>query len=167
LAVTLPGSEILIEAEAYKTISEPMQVRDTVAGALGGKYIQVLEGTASASNNPPETGIATYQVNIPGGKYVIYGRVSIPTTNQDAFWVRIQGATSDRNLHASGWCQWNTIPAGAAWHWDDVHSSTVGTTAFVTWTMPAGTYTIEVAYRDSDAAAPPRLDALLIVKTGD
>jgi len=166
LVTTVPAQEIFIEAEAYKTISEPLQVRDTVAGASGGKYIQVLEGTASASNNPPTTGIATYQVNIPGGKYVIWGRVSIPTTNQDAFWVRIQGATSDRTLHTSGWCQWNTIPAGAAWHWDDVHSSS-NNGLVVTWTMPAGTYTIEVAYRDSDAAAPPRLDALLIVKTGD
>jgi len=167
LTPVVSASEILIEAEAYKTISEPLQMRDTMAGASGGKYIQVLEGTASSSNDPPTTGIATYEVTLAEGKYVIWCRVAIPVANQDAWWIRIQGATSDRALHTSGWDQWNALPAGTGWHWDDVHSSSPATTAFITWTMPAGKYTIEVAYRDSDAANPPKLDALLLVKTSN
>ena len=160
--------DIFIEAEAYNTISAPMEVNNVYPGASGGEYINVKNGTPDSSTAPPADGYTTYQVNLTGGKYVIWGRVSIPVTNQDAFWVKVDGATSDVQLDSSGWCKWNAIPAGAAWHWDDVHSTQDDSSnPTVTWTIPAGTTTITVAYRDSDTANPPRLDALLIQKVGE
>ena len=160
--------DVFIEAEAYKTMNLPLEVNNVVVGASGGQYIHAKNGTTAASDNPPATGIATYEVTLTGGKYIIYGRVSIPTTNQDAFWVKVDGATSDQPLHTSEWCNWNIIPAGATWHWDDIHSTqSDNSTPTVTWTIPAGKTTVRIAYRDTDAANPPRLDALLIQKVGE
>ncbi len=159
--------DVFVEAEAYSTITSPMEVNNVYPGASGDQYIKVKNGTTSSSTAPPTDGHVTYQVNLTGGKYVIWGRVSIPVANQDAFWVKVDGATSDIGLDASGWCMWNAIPAGVAWHWDDVHSTqSDNSTPKVTWTIPAGVTTITIAYRDSDAANPPRLDSLLFQKVG-
>ncbi len=160
--------DVFVEAEAYSTITSPMEVNNVYPGASGDQYIKVKNGTTSSSTAPPTDGHVTYQVNLTGGKYVIWGRVSIEAANQDAFWVKVDGAASDVKLDGSGWCKWNAIPAGAAWHWDDVHCTQDDySNPKVTWTLPAGVTTISIAYRDSDAANPPRLDCLLIEKVGE
>jgi hypothetical protein len=61
--------------------------------------------------------------------------------------------------HSSGWVQWNNIVGGADQHWDVVHSSDDADTE-VECTMVAGTYTLEIAYREDGA----QLDALVITK---
>jgi len=163
-APAIPSEMIWIEAEAANSISAPLQIMSDVAGASGGKYIQVARNTAIATANPPTKGIATYTLTVKGGTYVIRARIAIPTANHDAFWFRIQGATVDRTLHTSGWCQWNTVAAGTTWHWDDVHSSqSFPANQTVNWTMSAGTYTLQIAYMDV-GDVPPMLDALMIVK---
>jgi hypothetical protein len=90
-APALTLEEIWIEAESAETISAPLQVMSDVAGASGGRYIQVAPETALATTNPPTEGIAAYTLNVQGGTYVIQARTAIPTANQDAFWFRIQG----------------------------------------------------------------------------
>jgi len=163
-APALPSQEIWIEAEAADSITLPLQVFSAIPGASGGKYMQVAPDTPLATANPPAQGIATYKLTVQGGTYVIRARIAIPTANQDAFWFRIQGATADKTLHSSGWCQWNTVAPGATWHWDDVHSSqSVPANQTVNWTMSAGTYTLQIAYMDA-GTVPPMLDALMIVK---
>ncbi|MFB0553413.1 MAG: LamG-like jellyroll fold domain-containing protein, partial [Phycisphaerae bacterium] len=164
LAPTLALEEIWIEAEAAEAISAPLLIMSDVAGASGGQCIQAASEAALATGNPPTEGIATYTLTVLGGTYVIRARTAIPTANQDAFWFRIQGATVDRTLHSSGWCQWNTVAAGTTWHWDDVHSSqSLPANQTVNWTMPAGTYKLQIAYMDV-GFVPPMLDALMIVK---
>ncbi len=156
--------EIWIEAEAASTISVPLEILFNVDGASGGQCIQAALNTPFATANPPAQGIATYPFTVQGGTYVIRARIAIPAANQDGFWFRIQGATADRALHASGWCQWNMVAPGAGWHWDDVHSSQSSPpNQTVNWTMSAGTYTLQIAYMDA-GATPPMLDALVIVR---
>ena len=51
------------------------------------------------------------------------------------------------------------MAAGSGWHWDMVHSSDGGNRE-VEWTMAAGTYTLNVAYREEGVL----LDAIVISK---
>jgi hypothetical protein len=53
----------------------------------------------------------------------------------------------------------NDIAGGSDWHWDVVHSSEDGNKE-VEWTMSAGTYTLNIAYREEGAL----LDAIVITK---
>jgi hypothetical protein len=89
--------------------------------------------------------------------YKISDRVIAPTADDDSFWLQIPGATTQTVNHSSGWVQWNNIAGGADWHWDIVHSADDGNTE-VEWTMAAGTYTLEIAYREDDTL----LDAITI-----
>ena len=163
-ASALSGEEIWIEAEAAASITPPLQIFSAIPGASGGRYMQVELDAAPATANPPAAGIATYNFTVRGGTYVIRARIAIPGANQDAFWFRIPGATVDKMLHSSGWCQWNTVAAGASWHWDDVHSSQSSpANQTVHWTIPAGSHTLQVAYMDV-GTVPPMLDAVMIVK---
>jgi hypothetical protein len=158
------SAEIWIEAEAAEAISAPVQILSEVAGASGGQYIQVGTEAVLATTNPPTEGIVTYNLTVRGGTYFILARIAIPTANQDAFWFRIQGATVDRKLHTSGWCQWNKVAGGTTWHWDEVHSSqSIPANQTVNWTMSAGTYKLQIAYMDV-GTFPSMLDALKIVK---
>ncbi len=159
--------EILIEAEDYDDILAPMEVNNVITGASGGEYIHVKNGTESSTANPPTVGIVTYEVDLDGGQYVISGRVIIGNENQDSFWVKVDEATPNQVLHESGWCMWNNIPTGANWHWDDIHNASVSNNPVVIWKIPAGKATIRIAYRESDAANPPKLDALMIQKVGN
>jgi hypothetical protein len=82
-----------------------------------------------------------------GGIYKINCRVIAPSGSNDSLWARIQGATTQTVNHSSGWVRWNDIAGGSDWHWDIIHSSE-DDNAEVEWTMAAGTYTLEVAYRE-------------------
>jgi hypothetical protein len=53
----------------------------------------------------------------------------------------------------------NDIAGGSDRHWDVVHSSEDGNKE-VEWTMSAGTYTLNIAYREEGAL----LDAIVITK---
>jgi hypothetical protein len=55
--------------------------------------------------------------------------------------------------------RWSDPPTGNYWHWDDVFSADHdGQTA--NWTLPAGTYTLEIARREDGAL----LDIIVISK---
>jgi hypothetical protein len=167
-APVVAAAPIFIEAEAYTTLSPPMEVNDVLAGASGGQYIHPRAGTARAGTPPEPNGVASYDVPISAGQYSIYGLVSVTGGFfGDAFYVRVTGATSDRTLDSSGWAVWNTIPAGADWHWVGVWQS-VGNQAgpVVIWTVPEdSTITIDIAYRDTNGE--PKIDALMILKVGE
>jgi len=148
--------EILLEAEAG-TITTPMKTYNDPL-ASGGKYIGTDDGIGDESNNPPATGVATYNFTALGGVYKIALRVSI-TGGSNSFWVRIPGATNyNPGTHSSGWIRFNDISDGAAWHWDEVRSSDHAN-AVVNITLPAGQNTLEIARREDGAM----LDAIVIM----
>jgi hypothetical protein len=134
------------EAESG-TLTAPMQ-RLTGAGASNNEFIQVAAGNNSQAA-PPATGHSVINFSVPSaGSYKVWGRVMVPTNADDSFWVRMDGGP---------WINWNNIPVGADWHWDDVHNAAAGN-ALVTFTLGAGSHTLTVAYREDGA----RLDRVLI-----
>ncbi|MHC4629951.1 MAG: discoidin domain-containing protein [Planctomycetota bacterium] len=159
--IVVPSEEIWIEAEAADTITEPMKIYDDPA-ASGGKYIGTTDDIGNSSNSPPTpAGTASYTFAVAGGTYKISGRINIPSGN-NSFWVQIKGATTpaETELHSSGWVRWNDPPDTANWFWNDVFSDDDDQDATVLFTMPAGTYTLEIAYRETGAM----LDAIVISK---
>ena len=157
--VVVPSEEIWIEAESAVSISEPMKVYDDPL-ASAGKCIGTDVGIGNESDTPPADGVATYSFTVQGGIYKVTGRVIIPAG--DSFWVRIPGAANltpgeDPDNPGTGWVRWSDPPDGDYWHWEDVFSGDhAGETA--NWTLPAGTYTLEIARREDGAL----LDAILI-----
>jgi len=158
-AVVVPSEEVWIEAESAVSISEPMKVYDDPL-ASGGKCIGTDVGTGNESDTPPADGVATYSFTVQGGVYKVTGRVIIPAG--DSFWVRIPGAADltpgeDPDNPGTGWVRWSDPPDGDYWHWEDVFSGDhEAQTAY--WTLPAGTYTLEIARREDGAL----LDAIVI-----
>jgi hypothetical protein len=157
--VVVSSEEIWIEAEAADTITDPMLIYDDPL-ASGGKYIGTSDDVDNSSDNPPPDGIATYNFAVQGGTYKVSGRINI--LNGNSFWVRIQGAAipAETELHSSGWVRWNDPPDAANWFWNDVFSDDDDENATVLFTMPAGTYTLEIAYREDGAL----LDIIVISK---
>jgi hypothetical protein len=158
-----PPEEIFFEAEAAETITLPMQVYDDPA-ASGGQYIAVAPDNSS-SDAPPAEGVATYSVTVQGGVYKIIGRAFAADGSNDSFWLRILDSTgqivpTNTTNHSSGWVMWNGIMEleddNVEWHWEDVFSDD-DSDLTVHFTMAAGTYTLEIAYRDGC-----KLDAFVI-----
>ena len=85
------------------------------------------------------------------------------SASNDSLWVRLPGATTQVATHATaiGWVQWTSVATGSSWRWDSVESAQSTPTAgqMVQFTMPAGTYTLQVAYREVGLL----LDAIVIM----
>ncbi|MBA7668829.1 hypothetical protein ES703_76945 [subsurface metagenome] len=151
--IVVPSEEIWIEAEAANTITEPLKIYDDPL-ASGGKYIGTTDDVGNSSDSPPTpAGTATYTFTVAGGTYKITGRIIIPSG--DSFWVRIPGATNltpgeDPANPGTGWVRWMDPPNSDNWYWHDVFSGDHDATV-ANWTLPAGTHTLEIAYRE-DAA---------------
>ena len=106
--------------------------------------------------------MATYSVTVQGGVYKIIGRAFAADGNNDSLWLRIVDSTgqmvpTNTDNHSSGWVRWNGINSNVEWHWEDVFSDDDSGNPTVHFTMAAGTYTLEIAYRDGC-----RLDAFVI-----
>jgi len=154
-----PPVEMWFEAEAADSITEPMKIFEDAA-ASGGEYIAAPLDIADSSDAPPaEGGVATYTFTAQGGIYRIIGRVN--EVEGDSFWVRIldgagQMVPTNTANHASGWVRWNGFDPG--WHWVDVFSSDDAGDPTVEFTLVAGTYTLQIAYRETGTL----LDAFVI-----
>jgi len=161
VAPAAPKEQIWIEAEATTTIAAPLEVFSDKADASGGKYMASVDAalarTTAAGPGTDGTGLATYKFTVQGGTYMIRVREIVPSTSSDSWWVRIQGATLSTKIHASGWIQWNNAPVAQSWAWNPIISTDDGGKT-VLFTMPAGTYTLEMAYREDGCA----LDAFVI-----
>ena len=150
--IVVSSEEIWIEAEAADTITAPMLIYDDPL-ASGGKYIGTTDDAGNSNDSPPTDSIATYSFTVQGGIYKVAGRVIIPSA--ESFWVRIPGAANltpgeDPGNPGTGWIRWSDPADGNYWHWDDVFSADHdGQTA--NWTLPAGTYTLEIARREGGA----------------
>ena len=151
--------EIFLEAEAG-TITAPMKTYDDPL-ASGGKYIGTDNGIGDQNNNPPATGVATYNFAVQGGTYKIAMRIKPDQGN--SVWVRIAGATKYApGTHTSGWIRFNDMAAGAEWHWDEVHSSDHNNQV-VSITLPAGQHSLQIAYREDGC----QIDAILITASAN
>ncbi len=160
-----PPDEIWLEAEAVDSITSPMNVYDD-PGASGGQYIGTEDDiTGDEMDAAPADGVATYSFTVAGGIYKILGRVIIP--DGDSFWVRILGAINltpgeDPDQPGTGWVRWSDPPDGDEWHWEEVFSDDHNRET-ANWTLPAGTYTLEIARREDGAL----LDTILITDDVD
>jgi hypothetical protein len=140
---------------ATLTATAPALQKVNDANASGGQAVQIPTGnTATDPNNPPATGHGKITFSVTqAGNYKVWGRVTAPTTAHDSWWVRIDTGV---------WRRWNGIPAGATYHWDDVHDDRPAPTgtggAAVIFNLTTGNHTLEFAYREDGT----RLDRFLI-----
>ena len=148
--------EMWIEAEAADAMVSPMRRYSDRADAWGGQYIMTVGD--NSGDEPPDNGVASYTVRLTGGTYRIIGRVIAPTGNDDSFWVRLPGATTNTPNHASGWVQWG-LDTGADWH-DVPVRSVDDANQTVLFTVEPGLYNLDIAFREDGAM----LDAWMITK---
>ncbi len=156
--------QVWVEAESATALPAPWTTMADEPLASGGQYIVVPSTATSSTDGPSTADVATYEFTVAGGQYRLWFRLGpIIDYDTDSFWVRIPTATSldpVGNAANPGWVRFNGLAgqAGAdAWHWgpvwDDEHGSEQ-----VTFTLPAGTHTLEVSYRELQAP----LDLILI-----
>jgi len=130
-----------------------MKIYDDPA-ASGGKYIGTTDDVGNSSDSPPSpAGTASYTFTVAGGTYKVSGRIIIPSG--DSFWVRIPSATSltpgeDPDNPGTGWVRWSDPDDSDNWYWADVFSGDHDDPVAY-WTLPAGTHTLEIAYREDGA----------------
>ena len=161
--IVVPSEEIWIEAEAADTITDPLKIYDDPL-ASGGQCIGTDQGIGNQfQDNPPApAGTATYTFTVAGGIYKVSCRIIIPSG--DSFWVRIPGATNltpgeNPDNPGTGWVKWSDPDDSNNWYWADVFSADHDATV-ANWTLPAGTYTLEIARREDGAL----IDAIVISK---
>ena len=132
--------------------------------------------TADATSEPNDLGIASYIFTVEeDGQYIVNLREAAFFNGgwKNSFWVRIAGddvtTNIDADLGEDGWINFNEFERGFTggvgywWVWDQVHNDLSSVYTPVTFTLPAGTYTLEIAYRERGA----KLDAIEIVKVGN
>jgi hypothetical protein len=135
-------NDIWLEAE-FRTMGS---LWDTLSDstASNGKYVNVQPGNNSTSNAPADTsGYITYGFKInDSGTYTVWGRVKITTTDDDAFWVK---------MDSTAWFSWDSIPPSTTWIWAKID----------TFKLDKGGHSFTVAYNKDGAL----LDKLFITRT--
>ena len=99
------------------------------------------------------TSSATYTFNVAGGNYRIELLLNTPDASGDSFWIRFPNATSvapGTNTANPGWILFNDAGPGDGWEWDEVHSSDHDGQGVVV-TLPAGSNTMQICYREDGA----------------
>ena len=146
------------------------------ADILGASWRVVVDPTASGGTRiGSENGDGNDNDTAPGAQWVATYTFTVPAdgvcgvalraqeAGSDSFWVRIVGATSqsheDPDQPGSGWVRFNGIAAPDRWTWDQVHSNDHGN-ALVSWTLPAGELTLEIAKREDGTY----VDAIAVLK---
>jgi len=117
--------------------------------ALGGQFVQV-EGDNKSSSEPPNRGKVTLEVELAGGDYTIWGRTIAQDEGSDSFWFQV----NDGQIY-----NWNGIPITPYWGWSQVQD--FQNREVVTWSLPAGTHTITIYYREPKT----KIDALFVTNT--
>ncbi|MEK7415123.1 MAG: Ig-like domain-containing protein [Planctomycetota bacterium] len=136
-----------LEAESADTLSAPLAILADPAAA-GGEYIANLAAGDSYAQ-PPATGHAVYTFDLSQtGSYVIWGRIIMPSTSKDSFWVRVDNGP---------WTIWSGMVT-KTWTWKEFHIAGVTTL----YDLAAGRHTLTIAYREDGA----KLDALYIASDG-
>jgi len=150
----LPADENLyIEAECVERGTS--WTAETDNDASNDKKAIVVSG--NNSNTTPPTGaesIIRFDFDLNNANdYNIIGRVKTPTSNDNSFWVRVDG---------SSWVHWASIPSSSAWQWNQVHDSN-NSDQPVIYNLDAGSHTIEIAYSEDGVG----LDKIYISSTSE
>ena len=142
---TDPVSSVLegywIEAESATVGSAFINRRDPTASAGGAVFYR---GTAAMDEPPADLprNLVRFTVDeLSVGEYQLYARIKAPGGNADSFWVRINGGE---------WIKWAAGLRTPTFAWKSVAGGK--------YTLPAGSTTIEFAYREPGT----ELDALYL-----
>ncbi|MHC4332053.1 MAG: hypothetical protein ACYSWW_28485, partial [Planctomycetota bacterium] len=154
-------TNVVFEAEDASVLGSSWRIYDD-SSSSSGTHIGSDNGDGDDNDAAPGAEwVAGYNFTADAGVYKIVAQVIAPTGSDDSFWIRIVGATSqtheDPDQPGTGWVRFNSIEAGDAWHWDEVHSNDHDN-ELVTWTLAAGEHTLEIAKREDGTL----LDALII-----
>jgi glucuronoarabinoxylan endo-1,4-beta-xylanase len=144
-------TELWFEAECMDVGSTWLTPSDN--NASNDRYVGTPSGTQlidAPSDNMDDLIRIDFSVSEAAG-YKVWGRIIAPNADDDSFWVKMDD---------SGWSRWNSIPAGSAWHWDDVHADDNSNP--VLYNLAAGDHTLWICYREDGAL----LDKILIANTG-
>jgi hypothetical protein len=136
------SDDIWLEAECgtvgslWKTASD--------SNASNGEYVTIQSGNNSTGSAPGDSsGHIIYGFNASeSGIYTVWGRVIAPTTDDDAFWVK---------MDSESWLSWNDITPSTDWIWVDID----------TFTLDQGDHTFIVAYNEDGA----QLDKIFITRS--
>ncbi len=152
LSSIINEAHIWMEAECGDVGSDWNTGTDAQASDNG--YVMVKAGYQnlnSASEESKDHIVLSFDVTEPGN-YILWGRVKVPSADDDSFWIRMDDGS---------WVMWNSITGGATWQWDDVHDSNNGS-AVVSYQLTEGTHTLTICYREDGAG----LDKLYLTNTG-
>ena len=142
---------VWLEAECTE-VGSSWEIHDEDA-CSNGKYLMVKPGTEALSE--PSGNSAdhlVYTFHIPeSGHYRVWGRTYAPTPNDDSFWVRINNGN---------WANWNSIPGGSGWEWDDVHNYQNDNPLI--YYLDTGSHTLTISFREDGTG----LDKLYLTNTG-
>ncbi len=148
---SLNNTHVWLEAECTSAGSNWDVLTD--AAASNGKSVMVHAGTQSLAEPSADSSdhlIYNFHVS-ESGAFKLWGRTKTPNANDDSFWVRMDNGS---------WINWNGIPAGSAWQWDDVHDQSGG--PVVNYNLDTGYHKLTICYREDGAG----LDKLYLTNTG-
>jgi O-glycosyl hydrolase len=153
LAAGLVEENIWLEAECAYVGSNWDFVAN--AEASNGYYATISSGMNSvnaASEDSSDQII--FNLNITQtGNYTLWGRVRVPSANDDSFWVKMDDGD---------WTMWNSITGSSALSWDEVHNSN-NNSLVMNYTLDPGPHTIKISYREDGAG----LDKIYLANTGN
>jgi hypothetical protein len=140
--------KVWLEAESGYLYTPMAKAGD--ADAAAGKYIWVAEGSGRVLEATAPSGYAEYTFEVPvSGNYRIWGRIKAADTNDNSFFVSVDGAE---------YALWDT-PVSKTWLWDPVADR--GGDDPVIFSLDAGKHTLIVKLREDGT----KLDRILV--TGD
>ena len=150
---TIPASvtDVWLEAECGNVGANWTELSDP--SASNGLY---LESPGSNFNGSPSSNSAnrinfSFEVS-EAGQYKIFGRTLAPNTNDDSYWVRVNGGS---------WVKWNEIQPSSSFAWSQVHDNQNNNTP-VTFGLVAGVNTLDIAGRENGTV----IDKLFITLNG-
>jgi hypothetical protein len=145
---TPPLVEVWFEAEAGY-LNAPMEVA-LDAMASDGEYIWVPGGYGKVLDPSQEAGYAEYNFEVAeSGEYVIWGRVISNSSDEDSFFVSMDGGA---------YVEWHTAQGGEeVWVWDQVRNG-AGNPEPVIFYLEAGQHSLVIKQREDGT----KLDKILI-----
>ena len=137
--------KVWLEAEDGD-VGTPMQI-DADTQASGGTYLWVPQGSGNLWSPSSRSGMVAYTFSVgSSGTYRVWGRVLAPTSNDDSFFVSMDGGA---------YKTWDTLSC-KAWTWDLVSSRNEQDPLL--FKLSAGSHTLKLLQREDGA----KIDRILV-----
>ena len=121
--------------------------------ASNGIYLTVKAGSENLTEPTTTDDVLVYEFHLDeSGRYKIWARVLTPNADGDSYWVKMDG---------ENWINWNSIPGGNNWNWDDLHNF-ANNDSTVSYDLDTGYHILSIRFREDDAL----LDKIFISNTG-